>query len=128
MKKPVTRPAVPPVVAFEDAAILRCEIVGTEAGELDTLAEVAAECARELGYELVTAKRLAGAEGAAPTILLQLPLAAIAPRQGRVWCLACRLSTYCRRARISVEVSAQDAFCRQGRTLRGLRKRRLRAG
>lgn len=107
--------------------LLRCEIEAPEKREYENLSTLASRCAGELGFSLVVT-RLRQGKGAddLPRITLRLPLEAV-QHNGRAWCLACRLTAYCQRARVSVEVSAQDAFSRAGRPLKGLRKRAMRA-
>lgn len=108
----MNEPALPIDPASDDAsAPIVCEIHARHAAHAAALAEIALTCGRDVALRVHPRRVIVGRDRHAreDVLVLRLP-AHLASSQHRVWCLACRLACFLPDARISVEVSAVNAF------------------
>ncbi len=84
------------------------------------LAEIAGECARDVGLPLVTDARTPRHFEGTPSLVLHAPVD-VAAEQHPVWCLACRLACFCPDARVSVMVHSETGFAKVARNQRIVR-------
>jgi hypothetical protein len=86
-----------------------CEIHAPRSSHAAALAEIAVECAADVGQPLEAQALVVGRDCTEATLILHLP-AELAVAQHRVWCLACRLACFCPEARVSVLIRGEKAF------------------
>jgi len=90
---------------------MKCQIATASSAHGAELKRIAQQCAVDLGRALDCEVSLAAEQSAEPSLTLHMGAdEAVAGDAG--YCLACRLACFCPKARVSILISAVDAFPR----------------
>ncbi len=94
---------------MSDTNDILCEIYAPHAAHAAALAEVTVIVARSVGQSVTVKTLRIGSVSKEALLTLHLP-PALAGTQHQVWCMACRLASFCPDARVSVLIRAESAF------------------